>query len=180
MNTTRRTFLRTASSALATLGAVDGAERLPAMAATPAASPAGDLCFTSARELALLIRGGQLSAREVMTAHLRQIACFNPKLNAIVAKLEDDQCLALAEAADRRKASGEPLGPLHGLPIAIKDTEPVVGFPFTRGSPIFRNDLPQADSVLVERLRIAGALPIGKTNVPEFALGSHTYNQVYG
>jgi amidase len=143
MDTTRRTFLRTASSALATLGAVDGVERLPAMAATAAGSAPGDLCFTSARELARLIRSGQLSAREVMTAHLRQIARCNPKLNAIVAKLEDDQCLALAEAADRRKASGEPLGPLHGLPIAIKDTEPVVGFPFTRGLRLW-NDL-QAD-----------------------------------
>jgi amidase len=66
------------------------------------------------------------------------------------------------------------------LPIAIKDTEPAVGFPFTRGSPIFRNEMPVADSVIVERLRKAGALIIGKTNVPEFAMGSHTYNKVYG
>jgi amidase len=74
----------------------------------------------------------------------------------------------------------EPLGPLHGLPKAIKDTEPAIGFPFTRGSPIYRHDMPAADSVLVERLRKAGALLIGKTNVPEFGMGSHTYNNVYG
>ena len=70
--------------------------------------------------------------------------------------------------------------PLHGLPIAFKDYEPAVGFPWTRGSPIYKDFMPQEDSVLVERLRKAGALPIGKTNVPEFAMGSHTYNKVYG
>jgi amidase len=111
---------------------------------------------------------------------LQQIARLNPKLNAIVAKLDDPQCLALADAADQWRTRGESLGPLHGLPFAVKDTEPVVGFPFTRGSPIYRHDMPQADSVLVGRLRSAGALFIGKTNVPEFAMGSHTYNQVYG
>ena len=180
MNTTRRSFLNTTGSAVA-LGALGDAMPLPGAAAPLGAGPAqDDLCFASARELTRLIRSGQLSAREIMTAHLRQIARLNPKLNAIVAKLGDDQCLALAEAADRRQARREPLGALHGLPIAFKDTEPAVGFPFTRGSPIFRNDMPAADSVIVERLRNAGALPIGKTNVPEFAMGSHTYNKVYG
>ena len=115
-----------------------------------------------------------------MNAHLRQIARINPKINAIVAKLDDDKCLDLAEIADRQQARDEKLGPLHGLPIAIKDTEPAVGFPFTRGSPIFRHYMPVADSVIVERLRNAGALIIGKTNVPEFAMGSHTYNAIYG
>jgi len=177
MNMTRRKFLKTAGSALA----LGGALRLPPVTAAPVKGPAThDLCFTGARELARLIRSGQLSAREVMAAHLGQIARLNLKLNAIVAKLDDDQCLALAEAADRRQARGEPLGALHGLPIAFKDTEPAVGFPFTRGSPIYRNEMPKADSVVVERLRNAGALPIGKTNVPEFAMGSHTYNKVYG
>ena len=75
----------------------------------------GELCFTSARELAALMRSGRISAREVMAAHLAQIGRLNPKLNAIVAKLDDEQCLALAEAADRRKARGEALGALHGL-----------------------------------------------------------------
>ena len=127
-----------------------------------------------------MIATSKISAREVMQAHLDQIARLNPRLNAIVAKLPDQDCLTLADTADQRLARGEPVGPLHGLPIAFKDMQPAVGFPCTRGSPIFKDDQPQADSVLVERLRGAGAIPIGKTNVPEFAMGSHTYNHVYG
>jgi len=180
MNTTRRAFLKTAGASLA-LGAFGGALRLPSVSAAPAAGTASDdLCFTSAQELARLIRRRKLSARELMTAQLRQINRLNPKLNAIVAKLDDSKCLALADAADRKQARREPLGALHGLPIAFKDTEPAVGFPFTRGSPIFRDDMPKADSVIIERLRHAGVLAIGKTNVPEFGMGSHTYNKVYG
>ena len=113
-------------------------------------------------------------------AHLRQIERVNPKINAIVAKLDDDQCLALADEADRRLARGDEVGSLHGLPFAFKDTEAAIGFPFTRGSPIFKNDMPREDTVIVERLRNAGVVPIGKTNVPEFGMGSHTYNKVYG
>jgi hypothetical protein len=138
------------------------------------------LCFHSARELAHLIATRHVSAREVMQAHLDQIHRLNPRLNAIVSLLPDDECLALADAADRRVARRDEIGPLHGLPIAFKDLQPAVGFPFTRGSPIFKDDRPSADSVLVERLRIAGVIPIGKTNVPEFGMGSHTYNRVFG
>ena len=139
-----------------------------------------DLCFASARDLARRIRSRELSAREVMSAHLGRIARINPILNAIVAKLDDEQCLACADEADRAIAHGEPVGALHGLPIAFKDLEPAVGFPWTRGSTIYRDDRPAEDSVIVERLKAAGAIPIGKTNVPEFGMGSHTYNQVYG
>ena len=139
-----------------------------------------NLCFMSARELAALIRSRQVSAREVMAAHLKQINRVNPALNAIVAKLDDDQCLALADDADRRIARGEPVGPLHGLPIAFKELEPALGFPWTMGSPIYKDRMPAEDSVLIERLRQAGVIPIGKTNVPEFGMGSQTYNAVYG
>lgn len=139
-----------------------------------------DLCLMSARELAGLIRARKLSAREVMSAHLEQISRVNPRINAIVAKLDDDKCLALADQADRRRDQGEKLGTLHGLPFAFKDLEPAVGFPFTRGSTIYRDLMPEEDSVVVERLRKAGVVPIGKTNVPEFGMGSHTYNKVYG
>jgi amidase len=139
-----------------------------------------DLCFMNATDLARLIRTRMVSVREVMAAHLERIQRVNQRVNAIVAKLDDEQCLALADAADDRTARREPLPPLHGLPIAFKDLQPAVGFPFTRGSPIFSEDMPAADSVLVERLRRAGAIPIGKTNVPEFGLGSHSYNPVYG
>jgi amidase len=141
---------------------------------------ASSLCFASARELARMVRQRQASAREVMAAHLAQINRLNPALNAIVARLDDDRCLTLADEADRRLASGADPGPLHGLPIAFKDLEAAVGFPWTRGSPIFANEMPVEDSLIVERLRRAGAIPIGKTNVPEFGMGSHTYNQVYG
>lgn len=139
-----------------------------------------ELCFMSAGDLAGLIRSRKLSAREVMTAYLDQINRLNPKLNAIVARLPDDRCLALADAADQRAGQGETLGPLHGLPMAFKDLEAAVGFPFTQGSPIYKDRMPAEDTILVERLRAAGALPIGKTNVPELGLGSHTYNRVYG
>ncbi len=139
-----------------------------------------DLCFFSARELTTLIRERRLSAHELMAAHLRRIERLNPTLNAIVAKLDDDACLALADDADRRSATGEKVGPLHGLPFAFKDLEAAVGFPLTLGSPILRSFMPLEDTVIVERLRKAGVIPIGKTNVPEFGMGSHTYNAVYG
>jgi amidase len=132
------------------------------------------------RQLALLIRQRKLSAREVMKAYLGRIDRFNPRLNAIVARLDNLQCLALAERADDLLARDEAPGPLHGLPIAFKDLESAVGFPFTRGSLIYRDFMASEDTVLVERLRRSGVLPIGKTNVPEFGKGSHTYNQVYG
>jgi amidase len=182
MHLTRRRFLNHTLSA-ATIGAVSNAMRLPAQTASAgpkSAAAVDDLCFKSAHELAALIRVGQTSAEEVMTVHLRQISRCNLKINAIVAKLDDEKCLALAKAADRRRANGAQLGPLHGLPIAIKDLDAAVGFPFTRGSPIYRRDTPTADSAVVERLRGAGALLIGKTNTPEFGMGSHTYNLVYG
>ena len=135
-----------------------------------------DLCYLGLREVAGLLRGRQISARELMQAQLRQIARWNPRVNALVAKLPDERCLALADAADARAADGA----LHGIPWAFKDLEPAVGFPWARGSPIFRNEWPTSDSILVERLRAAGVLAIGKTNTPEFGMGSQTYNPVYG
>ena len=171
----RRTFLRAAGAGAALTVAASAPE--PAEAQTVSTN---DLCDRTAIELAALIRTRKASAREVMAAHLARIRTVNPTINAIVAKLDDDACLALADDADRRAAKGETLGPLHGLPIAFKDLQPAVGFPFTRGSPIYKDFRPTEDSVLVERLRRAGVIAIGKTNVPEFGMGSHTYNQVYG
>jgi amidase len=139
-----------------------------------------ELCFMSARSLAESLRTRRISAREAMNAFLKQIARVNPQINAIVAKLDDQKCLALADEADRRLAQGNAIEPLHGLPFAFKDLDPVIGFPLTRGSPIFRDFMPAEDSVLAERLKHAGVLPIGKTNVSEFGMGSHTYNEVYG
>jgi amidase len=150
-----------------------GADKMPM-------TPTSDLCFLSGRDLAALIRSRQVSARDVMAAHLARIERVNPTLNAIVAKLDDQQCLALADESDRALAKHGPAGPLHGLPWAFKDLEAVVGFPFTNGSPIYRAYMPLEDTVLVQRIRAAGAIPIGKTNTPEFGMGSHTYNRVYG
>ena len=138
------------------------------------------LCFTSGRELAAMVRTKKISARELMAAHLEQIARVNPKINAIVAKLDDAQCLALADDADRRLARGEKTGPLHGMPWAFKDLANTVGFPATQGSPIYKDFMPTEDDTLVARLRAAGVIPIGKTNVPELGMGSHSYNKVYG
>ncbi len=174
----RRSFLRVAGAG-ATLAATSGEVEAFSVPAGPA--PAGDeLCYSSAVDLAALIKARKVSAREVMAAHLERINRINPAINAIVGKLDDVQCLALAAAADERAAKGEVLGPLHGLPIAFKDLQPAVGFPYTRGSLIYKDAKAAEDSVLVERLRQAGALAIGKTNTPEFGMGSHTYNKVYG
>ncbi|HUO68126.1 MAG TPA: amidase [Gammaproteobacteria bacterium] len=149
-------------------------------ASAAAAKPSGDLFFMTATQLAGLLRSRAVSAREVMAAHLERIAHVNPKLNAIVAKLDDERCLALADEADKRAASGAPLPPLHGLPTAFKDLQSAVGFPYTRGSLIYKDAMPTEDSAFVERMRAAGVIAIGKTNVPEFGLGSHTFNKVYG
>ena len=146
----------------------------------PRGTIADALCFASARELAGQIRARRVSAREVMTAFLSQIDRLNPHLNAIVAKLDDQACLALADAADRALARGDAVGPLHGLPTAFKDLESAIGFRFTKGSPIYADVVGTEDTVLVERIRRAGAVPIGKTNVPEFGMGSQTHNNVYG
>ncbi len=138
------------------------------------------LCFTSGRELAAMIRTKKISARELMAAHLEQIARVNPKINAIVAKLDDAKCLVLADDADRALARGGKTGPLHGIPWAFKDLANAVGFPATQGSPIYKDFMPTQDDTLVARIRAAGAIPIGKTNVPELGMGSHSYNKVYG
>lgn len=139
-----------------------------------------DPCFLTATELAGLIRDRQISAREVMEAHLAQIERVNPVVNAIVSRVADEDVLAAADAADRALAAGQPVGPLHGLPIAHKDTEDTAGIRSTSGSPIKSDHVPERDSLLVERLKRAGALTIGKTNVPEWAAGSQTFNPIFG
>jgi amidase len=138
-----------------------------------------ELVFATARELARRIRTRDVSAGEVMTAHLAQIDRLNPTLNAIVTLLPE-QALAAAAAADAALARGEEVGPLHGLPIAHKDTTPTKGIRTTWGSPIYRDFVPEESALIVERLQGGGAIPIGKTNVPEFGAGSQTFNTVFG
>ena len=137
------------------------------------------LCFRTATELAGAIRRRELSAREVMEAHLTQIERVNPKVNAIVTLLPE-RALADAAAADEQTVRGAELGALHGLPIAHKDLVATKGIRTTFGSPIFSDFVPDEDALLVERLKGAGALTIGKTNTPEFGAGSQTFNEVFG
>ena len=141
---------------------------------------ADDICFMDATDLAARIQSKELSAREVMTAHLEQIARVNPKVNAIVTQVSDDAALNLADAADRALATGEEVGPLHGLPIAHKDLVLTKGMRTTFGSPLHRDFVPDFDALIVERLKQGGALTIGKTNTPEFGAGSQTFNPVFG
>jgi amidase len=138
-----------------------------------------DICFASARNLAKAIKGRKLSVREVMEAHLAQIKRVNQKVNAIVS-LNEDLALKEAAKADEMLEAGKQAGPFFGLPIAIKDTHHAVGFPATSGSLALRDHYPSEDDLIVERLREAGAIVIGKTNVPEFAAGAHTFNEVFG
>ena len=138
-----------------------------------------ELCFLTATELAHQIRSKQLSAQEVMTAHLTQIAQVNPKVNAIVTLLPE-LAMAGAKAADEALARGDAVGPLHGLPIAHKDLIATKGIRTTQGSPLFKDHIPESDDLIIERLKRGGAITIGKTNVPEFGAGSQTFNEVFG
>ncbi|UCE55370.1 MAG: hypothetical protein JSV31_07990 [Desulfobacterales bacterium] len=138
-----------------------------------------EICFLSATELVQRIRSKELSAVEVMQAHLSQINRINPKVNAIVT-LFPEQAMAQARFADEALAKGKELGCLHGLPVAHKDLVLTKGIRTTLGSPIFKDFVPQEDALIVERLKQAGAITIGKTNTPEFGAGSQTFNNVFG
>ncbi len=144
-----------------------------------AESAAPSLCFTSAVEMAGLIRAKKLSAREALAEHLRQIDRVNPQVNAIVTLIAEQAATAAAHA-DEMQAHGETLGPLHGLPVAHKDLIETAGVRTTFGSPLFKDYLPAKDNLLVTRMRAAGAIFLGKTNTPEFGAGSQTFNRVFG
>ncbi|WP_067970242.1 amidase [Nocardiopsis trehalosi] len=138
-----------------------------------------DLTYRSARELAGLLRSREISAREVVQAHLERIEAVDPAINSVVT-LCADRALDEARAADERLAYGADVGPLHGLPVAHKDVHETAGLRTTFGSPLFADHVPDRDELIVERMRAAGAITIGKTNTPEFAVGSHTFNPVFG
>ncbi len=138
-----------------------------------------DICALSALEMARLIRVGELSARETLEAHLLQIEAVNPQVNAIVTLVAEDARRRAFEL-DEMQAQGKPLGRLHGIPTAHKDLQPTKGIRTTFGSRIFADLVPTTDSVLVERVRAAGAITVGKTNTPEFGAGSQTFNEVFG
>ena len=137
------------------------------------------LNLLSASELAAKLHSREVSAREVLDAHLVQIERINSRVNAIVT-LDAEGAYRQANAIDARRMKGDTLGPLAGLPIACKDMERVQGMRTTFGSPIYRDYVPDADTLMVERFRRHGMVIIGKTNAPEFALGSQTFNNVFG
>jgi amidase len=156
------------------------AQILGAAAATQLlAAEAPDICFLTATEMAGLIRRKKLSARETLDAHLKQIERVNPQVNAIVT-LVAEQAIGNARKADEAQAHGAALGPLHGLPIAHKDLVETAGIRTTFGSRIFKDYVPTHDAIIVERIRSAGAICLGKTNTPEFGAGSQTFNAVFG
>jgi amidase len=162
---------RRALQGLAATSLVAGAA--PAEPATP------EICFTSAVEMARLIRTRKLSAREALAEHLKQIERVNPKVNAIVTLVAEMASEAAAKA-DEMQARKEKLGPLHGLPVAHKDLMETRGIRTTFGSPLFKDYIPNEDDLIVDRMRRAGAITIGKTNTPEFGAGSQTFNKVFG
>ena len=135
-----------------------------------------ELCYQSAKQLARLIHARKLSATEVMRAFIAQVERTNPGVNAIVTFLPE-QALRQAKALDRRKG---PKPPLAGLPIAYKDLVATKGIRTTLGSLVYKDNVPTEDALLVERLKAAGAITLGKTNTPEFGAGSNTFNKVFG
>jgi amidase len=144
-----------------------------------AQSASDSICFTSAIEMSRLIRAKKLSAREALTAHMKQIELVNPKVNAIVT-LVPEMAAEAAAKADEMQAHKETLGPLHGLPVAHKDLLETRGIRTTFGSPLYKEHIPTEDDIVVDRMRRAGAIIIGKTNTPEFGAGSQTFNKVFG
>jgi amidase len=143
------------------------------------AAVADPICFLSAIEMARLIRTRQLSAREALAAHLKQIERINPKVNAIVT-LVAEMATEAAAKADEKQARKETLGLLHGLPVAHKDLLETRGILTTFGSPLLKDYVPAQDDLVVERMKRAGAIAMGKTNTPEFGAGSQTFNKVFG
>jgi amidase len=139
-----------------------------------------DVCFTPATTLVEQMHAREISATEVMTAHLSRISEVNEFVNALVTLLDGDLLLAQAKRADDDLAAGREAGPLHGLPIAHKDVVATKGIRTTFGSRAFADHVPEHDELMVERIRRAGAITIGKTNTPEFAAGANTFNAVFG
>lgn len=127
-----------------------------------------------------MLRDREVSAVEVMTALLKQVSRVNPMVTAICSFIGEEAAMQAAKDADSRLAKGQPRGPLEGFPHAVKDLVPTAGIRTTQGSRIYENFVPTFDGLIVERLKAAGAIIIGKTNVPEFGAGSQTFNEVFG
>ena len=140
---------------------------------------ATELWRLSATDLAEAIRSRQVSSREVIQAHLRRIEAVNPSVNAVTVVLAE-QAVEAAKAADRAVADGDPLPPFHGVPFTVKGNIDLVGTPTTHGAKALVGAFPTLDAPVVERLKAAGAIPIGRTNLPTFGLRWHTDSELYG
>lgn len=134
----------------------------------------------SAAQLSAAIHDKTVSCREVMQACLSRINQINPKVNAIVSLQDEGELLAQAGVRDAQLARGESMGWMHGMPQAVKDLSPAAGLPCTQGSPLLRDFVAKEDGLMVARLKAAGCIVIGKTNTPEFGMGSHSFNPVFG
>ena len=146
---------------------------------TPLPAPC-PITAKDAHALSAAIHRREVSCREVMQAYLTRIDTLNPQFNAIVNLAPVDSLLAQADERDVELAAGRSRGWMHGMPQAIKDTGHALGFPTTLGSPLLAQALPAQDSTYVARMKAAGCIVVGKTNMPEFGLGSHTYNTLFG
>ena len=171
---TRRRFSTTVAA-----GGVYAAVHQALGATAAAQSGRSELCEMTAVDLAARLARKEVSAREVMSAHLAQIERVNPKVNAIVT-LVAEQAMAGAAKADEAIMRRDPIGVLHGLPVAHKDLVETAGIRTTWGSPFYRDHVPTHDALIVTRIRAAGAITVGKTNTPEFGAGSQTFNTVFG
>lgn len=138
-----------------------------------------ELTWLSTRELAARIAIGEISAREALADHLARIDAVNPVINAVVTR-DDERAHERAARADAHRAAGEPLGLLHGVPMTHKESTDVAGLPTTRGSSLLLDNMPEHDALIVARMRAAGVVTSGKSNVPEFTAGSHTFNRLFG
>ncbi|HEY7306237.1 MAG TPA: amidase [Bryobacteraceae bacterium] len=172
---TRRESLEIVSTALAATSASS-----LEMAQGTRTDSSSEICSMRAVDLLDLLRQKKISAREVMQAHLKQVSRVNAKVNSIVTLVAEERLMAQAAAADEALAAGRWLGALHGLPVAVKDLHETNGIRTTFGSPLHQDYVPDFDCRVVQREKSAGAIVIGKTNVPEFGLGSQTFNPVFG
>ena len=171
----RRKFLKNSASSVALLSLPFGYSCKMSKGNLPS-----DITEFTASNLSVAIREKQISCVEVMQAYLKRIHHYNPVYNAIVSMVDDDKLMKQALLADQALAKNEYWGWMHGMPHAIKDLAPVKGMIFTSGSPMFANRIAEEDSPIVTRIRNQGAIFIGKTNTPEFGLGSQCYNPVFG
>ncbi len=139
-----------------------------------------DITSLNALALSQALHKREISCRELMQATLARIEKINPQFNALVNLAPAETLLRQADECDAALARGASRGWLHGMPQSIKDTGHAVGFPSTQGSPLCKNVMPAVDSLYVARMKAAGCIVIAKTNMPEFGLGSHTYNKLFG